>query len=647
VKHLLAILLILLPAVALRAEDAEITVDPSHILAPVSPYLTGVCMEDVNHEIYGGLYSQMVFGESFQEPEKVTGSGVSGCWTAMHAGTIDGKFELIRDHPFVGAQSQRMIAGAGTTEIGLANAGLNGQGMTFHAHSDYEGELWARAQQPTELQAVLVDDDFHPIAEANLTVQAGDWQRIPFVLHSRAEAEKGRFEIKLTAPGPADLGYVFLQRGTGPLRPFLKRLPVRYDVMSAMMNQGITVVRYGGSMINDPAYRWKNMIGPRAKRPPTHGTWYPYSSNGWGIPDFCAFCDAAGFLGIPAFNMGEMPQDMADFLEYAHGGPETKWGAQRMADIQNFRLGQFAAPLKVRIIELGNEEQVNDAYWQKFEPIARAIWSRDPKMILTVGDFDYGQVITDPFHVTGGHVDSLAVHQKILALAKEYGAEVWFDVHIGTQEVPPPNAIDPLLSYIRALQGLSNGAKFHVVTYELNADRHDLTRALANARMIGLIERVGAEPVVTSANALQVDGQNDNGWNQGLLFMTPDKVWLQPPGYVTQMISRNRLANVVQADSSDPNLDVTATASVDGGKLVLQIVNAGPSPVNMTLRLANAKAVPTAAHVLTLTGPLDGVNTAAAPDAITPKETEWTPHFQEGTATCMVPAHSFTVMRFK
>ena len=33
----------------------------------MSRYLTGACIEDVNHEIYGGLYSQMLFGESFQE----------------------------------------------------------------------------------------------------------------------------------------------------------------------------------------------------------------------------------------------------------------------------------------------------------------------------------------------------------------------------------------------------------------------------------------------------------------------------------------------------------------------------------------------------------------------------------------------------
>ncbi|MBN2506600.1 MAG: hypothetical protein JXQ71_07890 [Verrucomicrobia bacterium] len=85
----------------------------------------------------------------------------------------------------------------------------------------------------------------------------------------------------------------------------------------ALIDQGITVLRYGGSMINHPEYRWKPMIGPRDRRPPCRGTWYPHSSNGWGILDFMEFCEAAGFEYIPAFNMGECPQDMADFIDYA------------------------------------------------------------------------------------------------------------------------------------------------------------------------------------------------------------------------------------------------------------------------------------------------------------------------------------------
>src|SRR5882724_1437807 len=52
----------------LKIQGAQINVDATRVLHPVSPYLTGACIEDVNHEVYGGIYSQMIFGESFQEP---------------------------------------------------------------------------------------------------------------------------------------------------------------------------------------------------------------------------------------------------------------------------------------------------------------------------------------------------------------------------------------------------------------------------------------------------------------------------------------------------------------------------------------------------------------------------------------------------
>src|SRR3954465_1150871 len=50
------------------AADVTIRIDATQAGRPVSRFLTGACIEDVNHEIYGGIYSQMIFGESFQEP---------------------------------------------------------------------------------------------------------------------------------------------------------------------------------------------------------------------------------------------------------------------------------------------------------------------------------------------------------------------------------------------------------------------------------------------------------------------------------------------------------------------------------------------------------------------------------------------------
>ena len=46
----------------------HIRIQTDKITGTVSPWLRGACMEDVNHELYGGIWSQMIFGESFAEP---------------------------------------------------------------------------------------------------------------------------------------------------------------------------------------------------------------------------------------------------------------------------------------------------------------------------------------------------------------------------------------------------------------------------------------------------------------------------------------------------------------------------------------------------------------------------------------------------
>jgi hypothetical protein len=72
-----------MPVRPLSADDtpsasiAVIEVDAGKKLRSLSSLTTGACIEDVNHEIYGGIYSQMVFGESFQEPAAIL-DGVQG-----------------------------------------------------------------------------------------------------------------------------------------------------------------------------------------------------------------------------------------------------------------------------------------------------------------------------------------------------------------------------------------------------------------------------------------------------------------------------------------------------------------------------------------------------------------------------------------
>lgn len=625
------------------AQEATILVHADQIICPVSPYLTGACLEDVNHEVYGGIFSQMIFSESFQEPAANGPFGaVSDMWVPVDTGTASGQCSLETTNPFVGMQSQVITFSNGTGSIGIANQGLNRWGMSFVGGNDYTGSLDVLADTPTVIWVALESADGSIVyARQSLLVTSNAWQHLNFSLTPSVGTARGCFSIKLEQPGSVTVGYAFLE--PGPWGCF-QGLPVRKDVAQGLINQGITVLRYGGSMVNAAGYCWKNMVGPRDRRLPYKGTWYPYSSNGWGIPDFLNFCQAAGFLGVPDFNINESPQDMADFIEYAKGPTNSVWGAQRVAD-------GHPQPYDLKYLELGNEEKVDAGYFQKFKALAEAIWAEDTNITLVVGDFTYSQIITNPFSFGGADsgITTLAGQQQILQLARQNHEPVWFDVHVWTEG---PN-VEPLLaamfSYDDALGQIANGANYKVVVFELNAQNHSQGRALGNALAIDAAECDGRLPIVTSANCLQPDGQNDNGWDQGLLFLNQSNVWLQPPGFVTQMISHDAGLLLVKSDVDVPNspLKISAKRSEDGNTVILDVVNPGDKPAAASIHLIGYSPAQPVADVEELSGPVGAKNTVLMTNQIKPVQKHWQTAVKNGGVDYDFQPYSFTVIKFE
>jgi hypothetical protein len=564
---------------------------------------------------------------------------VSGMWAGVATGSVVGQCSLETSNPFVGTQSQRITFTRGAGALGVANQGLNRWGLNFVAGKEYDGCLDIRADAPTEVTVAIESRDGSNVyASEDLLVTSNNWEHLDFTLTPSASDGDGRFTVELKQPGSVVVGYALLEPGAWGR---FAGLPVRRDVAEGLVNQGITVLRYGGSMVNASGYRWKNMIGPRDRRPPYPGTWYPYSSDGWGIPDFLNFCAAAGFLGVPDFNINETPQDMADFIEYANGSTNTVWGARRLAD-------GHPQPYGVKYLELGNEEKVDNAYYQKFEGLAKAIWATDTNITLVVGDFTYSQVITNPFSFGGAdsHITSLAAQQKILQLARQYHRAVWFDVHVWTEGPSVEPALTAMFSYDDALGQIAGGADYKVVVFELNAQNHTQGRALGNALALIAAERDGRLPIITSANCLQPDRQNDNGWDQGLLFLNQSNVWLQPPGYVTQLFSEHYQPLEVWSEVTDPDhdLDVTAERSQDGSQLVLKVVNSGAKLVTASIILDQYSPRQAFAMVEELAGPLDLMNSAKSPGSIQPVRKLWATHFENGKSEYSFPPHSLTLM---
>lgn len=125
------------------------------------------------------------------------------------------------------------------------------------------------------------------------------------------------------------------------------------------------------------------MIGDPDKRPPYRGHWYTYSKNGFGIEEFLKFCEAAGFKPAFAINIEEVPDDVADMIEYLNGKPDTEWGRKRAEN-------GYPEPYGVEYIGIGNEEVLFNGdradeyahYVERFLLLHDAIKSKDKSVKL-------------------------------------------------------------------------------------------------------------------------------------------------------------------------------------------------------------------------------------------------------------------------
>ena len=561
-------------------------------------------------------------------------------WREVRRGSAAGETAFVTENPYKGKQSQRMAFLSGEGAYGISNMGLNRMGMNFAAGKPYEGYLYARADAPVTLYAVMENaDGSKKYAEAAMEVKGGAFAKYTFELTPDADDTCGRLSFELRAPGAADLGYAFLQPGAWGR---FKGLQVRKDVAEKLIEQKVSILRFGGCMANAMQYKWKQMLGAPETRPAFKSWWYPWGSFGFGIVEFLELCEALGIPAVPDFNSYETPEDMADFIDFATGTDEQNaWVKKRI------EMGH-PAPFKLPFIQFGNEEKVNDAYAARFMAMAPGVWAKSPDVILIVGDFDYKDPVTDPYHLTGtaGGITTLAPHKAMLDLAAANGREIWFDIHIWSgRPNDPVNFMDVAITLFDQLQAICPDAKFRLPCFELNANEHDLHRALSNAYAINRGERLGyIFPIITSANALQVDGQNDNGWDQGLLFMDSSKAWLQPCGYTTQMARSAHLPCLADWDveGDAEGLDITAASSEDGGKAAVKLVNLIGEDRTAVIRIEGQDGGRRATvTVMTADSVLDA-NPAEDVDHVKPvSRTETVP--AEGLALA-VPAYSYVTV---
>ena len=183
--------------------------------------------------------------------------------------------------------------------------------------------------------------------------------------------------------------------------------------------------------------------------------------------------------------------------------------------------------------------------------------------------------------------------------------------------------------------------RLKVVVFEENGGLHNLQRALGHATTLNATRRHGSFVLADSpANCLQPWKQNDNGWDQGQIFFTSDKVWGMPPFYAQQILSEDHQPLRVSSQAT-PGLDVVASRSSNGRQVVVTIVNLDSRSIHTSIELNEFQIGSASAQ--SLSGELDDTNSPSSPNRITTRKTPTS--LYENQVDIILPAHSLTSLR--
>jgi alpha-L-arabinofuranosidase len=551
---------------------------------------------------------------------------VSDRWDIITSNAGNERFSLVQHDAFNGLTMQTIeLTGAGG-KAGVANRGLNRWGISVEKGQTYTGSCYLLT--PTkglQVTAALESaDGSRTYAQQVLTITGNTWAPYRLSLVAGASDRYARFALYFQHPGQLCVDQVSL---LPPSTKLYNGLPLRADIGNAIVAEGVTFMRYGGTMVNAAGYRFKKMIGPRASRPPYTGHWNEYSTNGFGIEDFVQFCEASHITPAFAINIEETPQDAADMVDYLNGDTTTPWGRKR---IQN----GHPNPYGIRYIEIGNEEvffegdneKVADHYMERFLALYQAIHRRDTAIELICSAWWRPES---------------SITKKIFKALD--GKATFWDYHVGGDNPASGTDVDNALTRMEKLFHEWNASTImRCAIFEENGGLHDMQRALGHATNLNAVRRHGDFLLTTCpANALQPWHQNDNDWDQGQVFFTPDTVWGMPPYYVQQMASSNYLPLRIQ-DSVDGKLDVTATRDKEGKVLVLHLVNTSANPAEATIHIKHFKS--DRARVISITGAPSAENRPGCTREIVPVEQTIRPN-SNGDLHYTCSPWSYTIIR--
>ncbi|GGX37908.1 alpha-L-arabinofuranosidase C-terminal domain-containing protein [Streptomyces chartreusis] len=387
----------LVPTATAHAEDVtdySITVDPAARGAAIDDTMYGVFFEDINRAADGGLYAELVQNRSFEYSTDDNRS-----YTPLTSWTVEGAGEVVNDAGRLNERNRNYLSlSAGSS---VTNAG-NNTGIRVEQGKRYDFSVWARAGGGSTL-TVALKDAAGALATARQVAVKGGWAKYRATFTATRTSNRGRLAVAANDAAALDMVSLF------PRDTYRNQQNgLRKDLAEKIAALHPGFVRFpGGCLVNTGSmedysaasgwqrkrsYQWKDTVGPVEERA-TNGNFWGYNqSYGLGYYEYFRFSEDIGAMPLPVVpalvtGCGQNKavddeallkrhiQDTLDLIEFANGPATSKWGKVR-AEMGHPR------PFRLTHLEVGNEENLPDEFFDRFKQFRAAIEAEYPDITV-------------------------------------------------------------------------------------------------------------------------------------------------------------------------------------------------------------------------------------------------------------------------
>jgi alpha-N-arabinofuranosidase len=439
----------------------------------------------------------------------------------------------------------------------------------------------------------------------------------------------------------------------------------RTDVMAAVKNLGVSILRYPGGNFAS-GYNWKDGVGPKDQRPVRPElAWNDIETNRFGTDEFVEYCRRIGAEPFICINAGLGSIDQArEWVEYTNEERHTYWADQR-------RKNGHDAPWKVTYWGLGNEI---DGPWQlghknaeeyaRFAlETAKAMRSVDRSIkLIASGSSNYGAGADwagwnrTVVNTLRDQIDYISLHTYIGNQQND------LERFLGQSQLTIDRYIDTTAAIIREAQGgRPNARPIYIaydewnVWYRAQNDKHleevyNFEDALAMGMFFNTFFRHA--DVVKMANLAQMV-------NVIAPMMTNKQgMFLQPTYFPVAEYSKQRgniaLNTFVSAPtytvgrSEIPYLDVSTTYNAGTRTLFVNVLNRSKSQDIATRVESQEGALAKSGEIWQMNNAdLKATHTFGDDKKVVPTVKPLTAQFERNALTYTFPAHSLTILKLK